>query len=537
MDTTACTEIETFEERLLRDGSPFALRDVDAAGIRYRVYRNGPQNLNDIYRKAALLKNNILCIKDGKRTSYDEVLQRARAFGRMLAEEFGVRRGTRVAIALENGPDWITAFIAITALGAIAVLAGPRDPDALDQCCELTRCSLIVLERNGDIAIARRQNKGPASPDALVSAPGENETPPPIPSGEDEAVIAFTSGSTGFPKAAILTQRSIVTGLSNMMFASALAGVSANSGRPKAPRRPQLPCTLLLAPLSHISGYGQMLLTLMIGGKLIFPASEQAGEIMRCIAQEKVTALAGATPAALSAMLNALPSPHDIGSLASVNISGLAIHPRLVSDLEANLPNTVIGTGYGMTETNGSICAIAGEALRHCPRSCGRLVPTVECRITDDSGRLAAPETAGTVWLRGAMVMRGYDGSDTQPFQDGWLNTGDVGYLTQGRHLHILDRWEDFVMTAAGRMSVLEIEHAVIEQTGMAEAAVICGARKSAPAIFILSANGVDTGQLRDCLMTRFGEFACEIVALDDFPRTLSGKIDRQRLKAWISRA
>ena len=525
MDAAIANDVEAFEKRLLGDGSPFALTGEYPAGSDVRLYRNGPQTLNDVYRKAALLEKNILVVEAGERITYGEIFRRADRLAHALAGEFGIGRGTRVALAMKDGSGWIVCFIAVTKLGAVAVLAG--DETDLQRRCGATGCTLTMTAPG--IVTDLRDGRS-LSLDALFALADGQERPILWAANDDEAVIAFTSGSMSFPKAVALTQRGMITGLLNMMFAGALANFSARENRPKL-SRPQAPCVLLLAPLSHISGYGQMLLTLMIGGKLVFPATDQAVDILHCINRENVTSLAGANPAIIDALLNSISAGHAAPSLASLSINGCVVHPHLVAEIEAILPGVLVNTGYGMTETNGAICAIAGAELKRRPRSCGRLVPAVACRITDDRGNALLDEEAGLVWLKGAMLMRGYCG-DTEPFEDGWLNTGDRGYLSADRHLHILDRQEDFITTASGHISAGEIERALVGRAGITEASIICGSARAIPAIFVLSPNPADRDGLQKALATRFGEFPHEFFSLAEFPRTLSGKIDRRCLKS-----
>jgi acyl-CoA synthetase (AMP-forming)/AMP-acid ligase II len=522
-------DVAELEAKLTGEKSPFALQKRRIGGINLLCYRNGPQTLVDVFRKVRQYRDRPFVVFRERTHSYAEIEARATGISIRLANQYKVGGGTRIALALDNGPDWVAAFIAITSLGAVAVLV--PEVKRLFACCKQTETTLAIVAR-GKNGLAIRHVKEtrlisgtPLRPTRFSNKPTANVKP------EDDAAIAFTSGSTGTPKAAVLTHRGIVTGLQNMMFAAALAHAKSGNRRPY-----QMPSALMLAPLAHVSGYSQILLAIMLAGQVVFPAGTLAKDILKTAEQNKVTSLIGITPALLREVLKKPRAKQKLATVGTVNINGIALHANLAREIEEKLPGVTVGTGYGQTETNGAICAIAGEELRDRARSCGRIVPAVEYQIRDGDGSPIDAGDSGEIWLRGAMTMRGYVGAAAP--ERGWLRTGDTGFVSADRHLHIIGR-QDCKADSPGshRPALLEIERAAVKQPGVADAAVLAE-NTSDFTVAVIAKRGtrLNGTTLAAAVATDMGlkpdSIKCVIVAR--IPRNRSGKVDRDALQSML---
>jgi long-chain acyl-CoA synthetase len=252
------------------------------------------------------------------------------------------------------------------------------------------------------------------------------------------ALIAFTSGSTGHAKGVVLTHRGLLHGLMNMMLGAALnAEGRGRDGKANIP--PGLPVSLLAAPFSHIAGFSQFLLMMHVGGRIVLLPEPDSHAARRLVHEETVTSLAGFGPDMIAELLDV---PQELQSLRSIGIHGCSLTPTLLGDITAALPGANVCTGYGMTETAGSVCVISGATLLERPRSCGRSLPALDLLILRDGTEAPAGEV-GEIAVRGAMLTPGYlgpGGTLVPAARDGWFRTGDLGCRDESGFLYVTDR-------------------------------------------------------------------------------------------------
>jgi long-chain acyl-CoA synthetase len=229
--------------RLTGPGSPFELVEANIEGIACRVFRRGPRTLADVYRKAEASARCLYLVTDHCQVTCDEILRGANALGRALTNRLGAQVGTRVGIILRNRPEWPIAFIAATSIGAVATAIHRQQAAAeLIAALDLAQCSVVIADEHfarellelGDrrpVIVARDfASKGPAPTNWIffdtldtTTAAGSRATVSIDP--EQEALIAFTSGSSSRAKGVVLTHRGIVTGMMNIMLGGAMSGM------------------------------------------------------------------------------------------------------------------------------------------------------------------------------------------------------------------------------------------------------------------------------------------------------------------------
>lgn len=506
-------------QALVRDNSPFALTTASVAGREQTVFRYGAKTLPEIYRKAAQMPQTPFLVTDTASIGTEELFGRAGAYAELLSAG-GIGKDSRVALALKDDTDWIASFIALTSLGATAVLAGGKNPAHQIQAAG---CSAAILDQAVPAGL-----DWIVGPDALA---GARTRPVPLLlhqiDPEQEACIAFTSGSSGDPKGAILTHRGVVTGLMNMMLAGAAAARAAPSTvTPMV--KPVPPAILLRTPLAHVSAYMQFLLMLMIRGRVIRSSHADICDLIR---QHQITSVTGISDDEIRMLLAA---GDRLYTLRSIAVVGRSLPARLRHAIRQTLPNLGLGSGYGLTETNGLICAIGNSELDVRPRAVGPVLPTVECRILRGDGLDCAAGESGEIWLRGAMLMRGYCNAPDHQMPNGWFATGDIGYLADDGILNVLDKEDRFLRSGEERISCRDIEDAARELGGIQDIAVLPVADRTGDRLFIVAAPGPeDFSRLRDFLAARFPEQMIRqaaFVAAEKLPRTPSGKIAYSRL-------
>jgi long-chain acyl-CoA synthetase len=449
-----------------------------------------------------------------------------------------VRQGERVGLALAEDVRWVECFLALVNLGAVTVLCGDERSDRLVELCRLAECNTVIVSRDAaeitdsGLALLSIDELAQGSPERSIPLVEGAYEPRPV-SPDDDVIIAFTSGTNGTPKGAILTHRGVITGLWNMILGAAVA-----AEQDKAPRRrkPQAPCTMVLSPLSHVGGYCQLLLMLALGGKVVISPTWNSEATFATIAREKVTAVVGATASNVRDLLDHLPCYADLSSLAALHFTGIDLRAGLRDELVQALPYVRVGIGYGLTETNGTICSMASMELRCRSHCCGRLLPSVDCMIADRDGRPLPAGQIGVIWLRGAMMMRAYCGGAAAVQPDGWFDTGDIGYLSEDDHLYVLGRADGVVTTSHGVVLCEDIERLLGRNPALDEVVALrAGDGRVGGKLHVVitprSGTEPDLAELQAEIATFFHGIRPTISVRFAIPQTRTGKPDRARLR------
>jgi len=517
-------------------GQPFELIEGVVRGMRCRVFRNVPRCLAELYPAARAHEAKVFTVVGGEELTYGELFHQAAALAAELTAR-GVGRGTHVAIAMRNRPEWLAAFIAVSALGGVPVLIGSRSArEELLYCLTYTRCRHLVAD--GERAALLAQAGIRADIDAVVVG----EIPPATPrwreyarvvaeptacalpatqcAPEDPALIMFTSGTTGRPKGAVLNHLGVITALMANQLSAALLGarIAAQLGVDPAmlARDAPQPCTLLVFPLSHTSGCLSVFLTgLARGGKIVFPPRWSAAQALEMIEEERVTALP-AVPTMLWDLLQAKErSRSDTSSLVSLATAGQGLPENLLRAIQTAFPRALLGTGYGMTETNGMVTLAVGAELLSHPDSAGRPLATAEIRIVGDDEHEVPAGTAGEVCVRSAQNMIGYfeqPEANAAIFRGGWLHTGDVGFIDAEGFLHIVSRKSDMIISAGENIYCAEVERVLTQHPHVLEAAAFGrpDERLGEKLVAVIVARGgsqLDAAELKNFCSTRLADY------------------------------
>lgn len=532
---------------LTAPGAPHELEEIDVGGVAMRAFRNGPRTLAALYRAAAAFGDRDCIVHEGSRFSYDAFFAHAGAWAAMLADRLGAVRGRHIGIAMANRPEWMAAFAAITALGGVAVLINSRGtgPDMAAAAADAD-CTLIVADRRRAQALIAGGWPAGRLIDCDADAwPGEGGRLDPVAvDPDDDAVIMFTTGTSGLPKGARLSHRALTQGIATTMFSRAFVGAKAMAGMdPEIVKllAARQPAVLNAFPLFHISGCGSDFLnTLLSGGKIVILGKWSADAALDLIEREKVTALSG-SPAMLWDMVRAHDGQRDLSSLMGLGIGGQALPPMLFADIRAMFPHAGFGCGFGQTETAGTVCAASTADLVERPGTSGRVVPVADVRILDDDGRELPAGEAGEIVIRGPMVARGYwnrEDESARVFRDGWVATGDVGYLDADNYLYVVDRKKDIIISGGENIACSEVEFAALGEAGVGDAAAfgLPDERMGERVVLAISpmpGGEVDAARLTEALATKLAphKLPTEIRILPHLPRNHMGKLDRRALR------
>jgi acyl-CoA synthetase (AMP-forming)/AMP-acid ligase II len=516
------------------------------------IVTNFPATLPGLFRAfCSLHAENEAIVAGDERLSFAELDAISECVAHGLVAR-GIGQGDRVGIAMRNSPSWVVSYMAILKAGGIATLInGWWEAHEMEHALVLTDPNLLLADASRAkrieakcpgrqiLTIAVEQDVETALADLLHDRDENSVLPEMAP--EDDATILFTSGSTGECKGALSAHRAVTTAA--YTYATGLIvmrDLLAQEGR--APETP--PRTLLNVPLFHVTGEVPVMLNSFVTGRcMVMMPKWDAGEALRLIEQEKVTYFVGVPTMSLELMTHPDRHKYDLSSLTDIAAGGA---PRPVSHVERlrhEFPLAKPALGYGLTETNAVGCHNFWGNYAAKPGSTGRAhKPYVELAILGENEmHLGAGET-GEIAIRTAANIKCYwqapEATAALFTADGYVRTGDVGYLDEDGYLFIVDRKKDIIIRGGENISAAEVEAACYACAAVAEASVF-GAldeRLGEVPVAVIHANATLTAdELRTFLESRIARFKVPerfIFSDEPLPRLGTGKIDRRALRA-----
>ena len=518
------------------------------------VVTNLPATLPGLFDAFCALHAETLAVIAGEeRLTFAQLNAEATRLAHALASGFGIHKGDRVAIAMRNAPGWIVSYMAVLKAGAVAVLInGWWQADELRHALALTEPKLVIadapraerIEATGlDLQTVTLPIERPlheALAPILDESNGDGALPQVKP--EDEATILFTSGSTGKAKGAVSTHRAVTTGTYAYAIGLAtLLGILESEGRP--PANP--PRTMVAVPLFHVTGEVPVMLnSFVVGRGMVLLSRWDAGEALRLIEKETVTYFVGVPTMSLELMEHPDRDRYDLSSLTDIAAGGAARPVSHVKRLQGAFEGAQPALGYGLTETNAVGCSNFWSNYADKPASTGRAqAPLVEVAILGEGDRHLPPGQRGEIAIRSAANISGYwrDPEATKALftADGYVRSGDIGYLDEDGYLFIVDRKKDIIIRGGENISCNEVEAALYAHPAVSEACVFgvaCERLGEVPAAVIYSENDrtLDKPALLAFLEGRLAQFkhpAHVWVHDEPLPKLGTGKIDKVTLR------
>ncbi|HUR75528.1 MAG TPA: class I adenylate-forming enzyme family protein [Sporichthya sp.] len=521
-------------------GSEVTRRSPGPAGrFPFLMYSPRRTHLASLLEDAAGWADRTHLVQGGRRLTFAEVFSRVERTAALLHER-GVRPGDRLLLLAPNSPEWIVAQWAAIRLGAVVALGnGWWSEPEIAHAVTLISPALVVAD-------ARRGSRLPAGTQALDIAelidvpegpPGEV---PPVPESdeEDPALILFTAGTTGAPKAVALAHRSVIANLHNLM-------AGANRLPHQLDSAPGPRVILQSGPLFHVGGLQATMLNLLGGATVVFLEGRfDAGQVLDILERERVTVW-GAVPTMASRLLEHPDvGKRDLSSVRSVTMGGAPVPPALLARLREVFPNARKGlsTIYGMTELGGTVASASGALMAEHPNTAGRPGRAVDLRIENPDGN-----GDGEITVRTPSQMLGYwtpegvsDASDLID-AEGFLHTGDLGRIVDGL-LYVTGRLKDLIIRGGENVAPAQVEAALLTHPQVRNAAVL--GRPDADLGEIVAAvvetePGVTAEKLTEHVTPLLSSFAVPTawwLRQDPLPMTEAGKTDKRALAAgWPS--
>ena len=456
----------------------------------------------------------------------------------------GLGKGDRVALLSGNTIEFVISYFACLGRGIVCVPLNPTAPapelqrelsvvgaravvvapSAVSGWSSVDRAALPnlvhVIAATGDLADALRFN------DLVTHAPA------PIVELEADhlAIMLFTSGTAGSPKAAMLSHGNLRSNLDQLSQVRKLDGTDVVYG---------------VLPLFHIFGLNVVLAySLMRGSSIVLIERFDPMTAVETIRDRKVTLIPGAPP--LWMAFEQMPNlPKDTFASVRTALTGASKMPEHTTHSLHERFGLLVTEGYGLTECSPVVTTttdVDRETALAKIGSIGRVLPGVEVRVVDENGDNVLRGDSGEIWVRGPNVFRGYF-EDAQATAraltaDGWLRTGDVAVVDEDGFLYLVDRAKDLIIVSGFNVYPAEVEEAILEHGAVAQAAVVGVEHphtgEAVRAYVVLRAGqALDEDALIDHCRSRLARYKCptKVLFVPQLPVGGTGKVLRRALR------
>jgi long-chain acyl-CoA synthetase len=503
---------------------------------------SAPPTLSAALRAHAVDRRDQPALVDGEETlTYRELAELVAELTGRLAR-LGATPGERVAILGRNSIEWVAAFLACLDLGVTAVPLNDRlSPLELTEQISRVEPRLVLADEamlgtaaeaaDAAGAVLRELARASATGASIWHEPGSHPASP-VPPADAQALIAFTSGSTGAPKGAVITHGALAH--------AARAGSSA-VGTTEADR------TLVMVPLFHNTGFAdQLAQVLMVGGTVELLSAFSLGAAQRALVRRPASYLI-AVPGILRLLAQSEDGDAVFSACRIACYGGSPMPESWIRDMEARWPGLGLFNVYGLTEyTSVSHCLHPRDLADH-GDSVGRPVAGAEQLVVDEQGQAVGAGEPGMILVAGPSRMSGYWRAPEQTrdaLRGRWVVTGDTGSVSGDGFLRLAGRAAELINRGGEKVSPLQVEAAINLEPGVVEARVIgvphsvFGERVVA-FVAVDPAVGLDEEAARQNLRARIADYAVpeRFFVVDAMPRTAAGKVDRLELKRHATAA
>ncbi|CAO1939213.1 unnamed protein product [Urochloa humidicola] len=465
----------------------------------------------------------------------------------------GVGKGGVVMNLLRNCPEFAFVFLGAARLGAATTTANPfYTPHEIHRQAAAAGATVIVTE-----ACAAEKVRAFAAERgvAVVTVDGGFEgclllrdlmdAAEPLDADEevdpDEVVaLPYSSGTTGLPKGVMLTHRSLVTSVAQQ--------VDGENPNLYFGKEDVLLCVL---PLFHIYSLNSVLLAgLRAGCAIVIMRKFEIGALVDLVRKHGVTVAPFVPPIVVEIAKSPRVGSDDLASIRMVMSGAAPMGKDLQDAFMAKIPNAVLGQGYGMTEAGPvlAMClAFAKEPFEVKSGSCGTVVRNAELKIVDpDIGASLCRNQPGEICIRGEQIMKGYlndpEATKNTIDKDGWLHTGDIGYVDDDEEIFIVDRLKEIIKYKGFQVPPAELEALLITHPEIKDAAVVSMKDELAgevPVAFIIRTEDseISEDEIKQFVAKEvvFYKRINKVFFTDSIPKNPSGKILRKDLRARLA--
>ena len=539
---------EAFVE--LRKANPLLeITDKDINGSKYKVFANAPKTMRDLFVVIELLHGDFpFIVEDKNELSFAKTIQKAKNICKHL-NNIGIKPGDKVGICMQNCTEWVVIYVALAAYGVTAVpfnswwkkeeLSYGVDHSEVKLIFADQKRYQLLKDQNIELIVIEKID-GVKTYEEISSGNAEN-WPEANSTEEDVCVLLYTSGSTGLPKGVMLTHLAIINALFSFYTLGELRKIVHNETLLDVENA----SVLINVPLFHVTGLiTQFLLSMLAKRKLIIMCKWEAKYALDLIKDHKVTNLSGVPTQSWDLLNHPDIDDYDLSSLIDIGAGGAARPEDQVFNLhdKFNIPMTF---AWGMTETSALGTILRGSDYLKRPNSAGLVVPDVsEIAVMDDEDKFLETDEIGEIVFKSPSNTIGYlknEEETKKTIVNGWLKTGDLGYIDSDGYLFIVDRKKALIIRGGENISCLEVENALDKHPDIIESCV-CGIDDDKfgeiVGAYIYSNVPIIDADLINFLSDKLANYKLpEIIKLTSkpLPRIASEKIDRVSIKKLLS--
>lgn len=496
----------------------------------------------------------VAVVFEDKRLTYTELNERANKLAHGMLKQ-GFRRGDKVSLLMHNCAEFLEIYNGLARIGVVSVpinfrLVGKEinyivdnsdskgiivGDDLVDQ---LDLDLLPQVQKDKIFVVGDNIPEGMQCYEDLIA--GMPETEPEVElSEEDIFYFGYTSGTTGFPKGAMIKTRNTLEVVYNAIIRNARGRNVDLSQR----------VFLAIMPVCHSNSIWASLITLWMGGTtVIFPSGRfDPEEVLATVEREKVTTTS-LVPTMITRILelpDEVKNRYDISSLASIGSSSAPLHTKTKEEALKFFTNVRFSEGYGSTET-GALTTLRHRDQMRKVRSIGKPNPGIEIKLIDEEGNeITETGQVGVLWAKTASAFVGYykDPEQTEEAIDGeWVTAGDMAFMDEEGYYFLADRKHDMIISGGENIYPREIEEILVQHPAISDVAVIGVPHEQwgeeVKAVVQLKEEYQNQGE---DLKTEILDFCRERLAgykrprtvdiVEEFPRTATGKILKRIVK------
>jgi long-chain acyl-CoA synthetase len=541
-------------------GGFFELEDRVIDGFTYPAYKHAPRTSIELIQNARGHGDAEFLVYEGRRYSYNQFFECVDALAHSLQAR-GIARGERLAIAMRNNPEWMIAFAAGALVGAVVVpinswgkteelLYALNDSGARWLVCDPARFKLvqgslsdldvnvIVADEGGEPVQATGVSR---FAELLADGAGQSAAVADA-APEDECLILYTSGSTGFPKGVVHRHIGLSQAFFNMMYLGML--VMSLEGAREFRGGATVETPLLTVPLFHATGLlSGFYLPLALGQKVVMMYRWDTVRALELIRDEKVTSLSSVPAIVQDLLAHPEFDNYDTSSLIRVTGAGAAMPAGLPELIESKCRKPSRSAGYGMTETFAVGSTMSGCLYDLKPDTSGMVSPLMRFRTVDADGRVLPAGEPGEIEMYGITCTPGYwhkPEANAATFVDGrWMKSGDVGFVDEDGFVHITGRIKEIVIRGGENIYPGEIEAVAYELEAVHECVVFgepddAMGEELVMVVYVTPGRQLSEQDLRDWLGNRLAAYKVPrtiVFSPQPLPRNASEKLHKLKVK------
>ncbi|KAL4335283.1 hypothetical protein GQ457_07G030650 [Hibiscus cannabinus] len=488
----------------------------------------------------------------GKVYTYAEVEITARRVASGL-NKLGIQQGQVIMLLLPNTPEFVLSFLAASFLGAIATTANPFfTPAEVSKQAKASNARLIITQATYVDKVKDFAQDNDVKVMCIDSAPegclhfselsqaDENDLPQVNISPDDIVALPYSSGTTGLPKGVMLTHKGLITSVAQQ--------VDGENPNLYFHTEDVILCTL---PMFHVYALNSIMLCgLRAGAAILIMQKFEIGLLLELIQKYKVTIAPIVPPIVLAIAKSSETEKYDLSSVRIVKSGAAPLGKELEDAVRAKFPCAKLGQGYGMTEAGPVLAMCLGfakEPFEIKSGACGTVVRNAEMKIVDpDTGSSLPRNQAGEICIRGDQIMKGYlndpEATARTIDKDGWLHTGDIGYIDDDEELFIVDRLKELIKYKGFQVAPAELEAMLIAHPDITDAAVVGMndvAAGEIPVAFVVKSDKseISEDEIKQYISKQvvFYKRIGRVFFIEAIPKAPSGKILRKELRAKLA--